>query len=308
MAIADTSKTRIAYIAESTFGTTPSTPTFKELRRTNGGLQLQKGTVRSDEINLDRNVRDEFAVSHDITGSIDFQMSHATLDDMLEAVMGGTWAANVLKAGGTSRSFTFEETIDIGGGNFSYQRFVGTSVNTMELNVAARQAARGSIGLMGRSQAQDTAIITGATYTASNAEPIMTADSVASLSVASLSGLNVKSLSLNISNNLRIRDEVGSLYTQEFGMGQIDITGRMSVYFESNDLMTEILNHGSGTLQFTIGPTTNKKYTFKLGTIKFLNGPIVLGGRDDDVMQEVEFRAIYNSSDTSSIVVTRVVA
>lgn len=309
MSIAATSKSRIAYVAEATFGTTPTTPTLKEIRRTGGSLDMKKGTVRSDQIQLDRNVRAEYMVSHDVTGSIDFELNNASFDDFIEAVLGGTWGTNVVKVGNTQKFFTIEETVDFGGGSFGYIRNTGSIINTLDLNIAARQAARGSIGIMGKQQAYDTAIVTGATYTAPNAEAIFTADKVASLSVVSLSPAPiVKSLSLQISNNARIRDQVGSLYTEEFGVGQVDITGRLSAYFASNALAAQVLAHGTGALSFTIGVDANKKISISLPNIQLLNGSPRLGGPNDDVMIDVDFRALYDSSSVSSIVVTRLVA
>lgn len=308
MAIASTSRSRVAYIAETVFGTTPASPTFKELRRTSGNLRTKKTTVQSDQITLDRNVRDEYMVAQDIEGSYDVEFSADTLDDMLSAALRGTWTTNVLVNGTTEPSFTFEETIDIGGSNV-YHRYDGCMVDTLALNIASRKALTGSLGIKGQNEALGTAILTGATYTAATTTPVETAVSVASLAIAGITPVpKIRSISLNIANNLRARDTVGSLYTEQFGMGKCDVTGTVEAYFESNSLYQAVLDHGGGALSFTVGGTANKKYTFLLPSIRLLDGAKKLGGKNDDVMVSLPFRALYDATTAGSIKITRAVA
>ncbi len=211
MPIASTSRSRSAYVAESALTVTPATPTFLEIRRTNGNLSTKKTTAVSEEIHLDRNVRAEYQLAQDVEGSYDFELSYGSLDDMLAGAVFGTWSTNVLINGSIEQSFTFEETVDLSGGAFAYNRFVGCEVDTLSLNFAARKGVTGSVKLMGVSEATDTAIISGATYTAPNTNIVEVANSVASLAVASLSPAPiVKALTLNIANNIRKREKLGS--------------------------------------------------------------------------------------------------
>jgi len=306
MAIASTSRSRVAYIAETVFGTTPATPTFKELRRTSGNLRTKKTTAKSDQITLDRNVRDEYMVAQDIEGSYDFEFSADTLDDLLAGALRGTWATNNLVNGVTEPSFTFEETIDLGG-SYVYHRFDGCMIDTMALNFASRKAIAGSVNIKGQQQTLATAIVSGATYTAATTTPVETAVNVASLTVAGASA-KVRSLSLNVANNLRGRETVGSLYTDSFGMGMCDVTGTIEAYFESNALFQSVLDHGGGAITLTAGGTANKKYTFLLPNARFLAGAIMLGGKDEDVRVSIPFRALYDATTAGSIKITRAVA
>ena len=306
MAIASTARTRAAYIAETVPGVTPATPTFKEFRRTSGNLRTKKTTVQSDQITLDRNVRDEYMVGQDVEGSYDFEFSADTHDDILAGVLCGTWATDVLVNGVTAQSFTFEETIDLSG-SYAYHRFPGCRIDTMALNFASRKAITGSINIKGLQQMLATAIISGATYTAATTTPVETAVNVASLTVAGASA-KVRSLSLNIANNLRGRETVGGLYVDSFGMGMCDVTGTIEAYFESNTLYQSVLDHGGGAVSLTAGGTANKKYTFLLPAVKFLDGAVKLGGKNDDVMVSIPFRAIYDATTAGSIKITRAVA
>lgn len=308
MTIASTSRSRVAYVAETGLTLTPATPTFIEFRRTNGNLRTKKTTAVSEEIHLDRNVRAEYQLAQDVDGSYDFELSYATLDDILAAALFGTWATNVLINGSAESSFTFEETIDLSGGSFAYHRFVGCEIDKLALNYAARKGVTGSLNVMGVSEATDTAIITGATYTAPNTNGIETANSVASLAVASLSPAPiVKALTIDIANNLRRREKLGSLYTDSFGIGQFDVTGSFDAYFTSKTLYDLVLAHGSGAISLTIGATANKKYTISIPVAQFLDGSRTLGGKNDDVLVRVPFRGVADTA-PKSISVTRAVA
>lgn len=308
MAIASGSGRQIAYTAESAYGTVPATPTWKVLRSTGGSLRTNKSTVVSDEIRADRNVSDELQTAQDVTGSYNFELSYGTLDDLLEAALCGTWATNVLKNGTVQRSLSFEERLDMGGGAFSFSRFDGCQVNSLSLSLNARERITGSVDLMGQSEALDTAIVTGATYTAANSKAIQTTSTgVASLLVGG-SAIKIRQMSLQVANNLRTRPLVGSLYTDSLGYGRCDITGSLMAYFESNALYQQALDHGAGAISFTVGSVANEKYAFSLPICRLLNPERAPGGNTDDVMVTIPFRAIFDSASGAEMTITRAVA
>ena len=84
--------------------------------------------------------------------------------------------------------------------------------------------------------------------------------------------------------------------------------GTIEAYFESNTLYQSVLDHGGGAVSLTAGGTANKKYTFLLPAVKFLDGAVKLGGKNDDVMVSIPFRAIYDATTAGSIKITRAVA
>lgn len=309
MAFASSSEARIAYVAEATFGTTPATPTFKILRVTGGGLRSNKATVTSSELRADGNVADEMMVGVDVSGTYPVEVSYSTLDDMLEAALMGTWTTNVLKNGMALKSFTFEETLELGATD-SFSRFPGCCVNTFELTLNSRAEILASFALMGQKEILATAIVSGATYTAANTEPVMTSGvSVASLTVGSISPApTVRALSLSVGRNLRTRPALTSLYTAEFGKGRCDVTGTLEAYFESNALYQAVLDHGGGSISFTVGNTANKKYTVLIPNARFLDGSRAIAGNDADVMVSIPFRGIYDATEGCSIKITRAVA
>lgn len=307
MPFASGSEVRVAYVAEASFGVTPATPVFKTARVTSGGLRTNKQTGTSDERRADRNVSDVFLLGLGAGGSYAAELSYGTFDDWLEAVLCGAWATNVLKNGIARKSFTVEETLELGATD-SFSRFTGATIGSMSLSLTAREKAALNFEWLAQQETLATSIVTGATYTAASTKEILTASrSVAALTVAGATP-KIMSLSVDVNNNLRERPEVGSLYSNEFGVGRCEVTGTLEAYFESNVLYQSVLDHGSGALEFTIGDVTAEKYTVLLPKIIFGDGEKQTGGNDDDVMVSIPFQAVYDGTEACSIKITRAVA
>jgi hypothetical protein len=309
MAFASGSEVRRAYVAEATWGATPATPTFKVLRTTGGNIRNNKTTKTSNETQADRNVRDEFMTALGASGSYNFELSYGSFDDIIEAALAGTWTTNVLKNGVARKYFSFEETLELGATD-SFSRFPGGLVSALALDITAESEITGSFSVMAQKEQLATAIVTGATYTAPNSEPVMVAGvSVGGLTVAGLDPApKLRKVTLNIENNLRRRPVITSLYSEEFGWGKCDVTGAFEAYFDSNDLYQAVLDHGGGDMSLTLGQDANKKYTIDLPAIRFLDGERQVGGNEDDVIVSIPFRARYDATEVASIKITRAVA
>lgn len=307
MPFASGSEVRVAYVAEASWGVTPATPSFKTIRATNGGLRTNKQTGTSEERQADRNVRDEFLLGLGASGNYAAELTYATFDEWFEAALCGTWTADVLKNGTARRSFTVEETLELGATD-SFSRFTGATVGGFTLGLTAREKATLGWDWMAKQEMLATAIVAGATYAAPNTNDVMTASkSVAALTLSTGSA-KVRSLQMQVSNNLRERPVVGSVYSEEFGVGRFDVTGTIEAYFESNALYQAVLDHGSGALSFTIGEVTDEKYAFLLPRIRFGDGSRVIGGTNDDVMVSIPFRGLFDPTEACSIKITREVA
>lgn len=308
MAFATGSGVRVAAVAETVFGTTPATPSFQTLRTTNGGLRTQKSTGTSNERQPDRNVRDEFELGQDVTGSYDFELTYGSFDLMLAALMFSDWDDDVLINGITPKFLTIEETYELGATDV-FRRFTGCMINTMSLSIGARAAVTGSFGIMGRAEAVAEAIIVGATYADASETPVSTASAnVSALSIGTVTPAPVvRSLTLEISNNLRTRPAVGAKFSHEFGAGRFDVTGTMECYFENKALYQACLDHGLADLSLQVGNATGDKYQFDIDKLRLGDGNVTAGGNDDDIMASIPFRGLLGA-DGGTLKITREVA
>ena len=311
---ANASQNRLSMILESAWATTPATPAFTNLRMTSEDLAPAKDTVRSNEIQPTRNVMDEIMVGRNIAGGLDFELSYGTYDPLIQSLMYSTWATNVIKNGaGVGDSMTLERRIALPDGSFDYHRFLGCVVNQMSLEMNAGELITGRFDVMGKFGGRSSTIITGATYADSPTEPVMNAaNQFGSLSITGVTGTpKLRSLSLNINNNIREQDALGELDTLGLAPGLCEVTGSLEAYFDSGDLYDAFLAHDDIALEFTLGSVATKKYTFLLPTVKLSGNPgLGTGGNDEDVMATFDFTAIYDrlTTEAASIKITRAVA
>lgn len=305
---ADASATRLAVVPETTWGTTPSTPSFTSLRITGETLAPVKETVRTNELRADRNVTDEIMTARSSSGEINFELSYGTFDHPLfTSLFTNDWEGSpddTLKNGTTGNSMTLERTLNLGGGTSEYIRFVGCLANTMSLEITAGQIVTGSFGILGKFGSRGSSIISGATYTDANDNVVLNATSnFASLSVGSLSPTpRIRSLSLSVTNNLRQQQVVGDLDAAGMGAGRFEVTGNMEAYFQSSALFQSFLDHDDLSLSFVLGSASGSRYRFTIPTIKLTGNPGAnAGGNDQDVMLTLPFTAIYDRTTSPSL-------
>lgn len=108
--MANGSQHSMAYVAESTFGTTPTSPVFKPIRHKGTTLALNKDTFQSEELRSDRQITDVRHGVFDVKGDVNVEFSYDSFDDMLEAALGGTWTptktASIATIAATATTFT----------------------------------------------------------------------------------------------------------------------------------------------------------------------------------------------------------
>lgn len=293
------SQTRLAYVTESTYGTTPATPVFLNQRFTAESLNANVQNIVSNEIRADRSVTDLIQVGSASGGSVDFELSYGSFDTWLESLMYSTWASNILKNGNTEKSFTIEKTFEAGATD-QYHRFTGCVVNSMSLAVQSQQIVTGSFDFLAKGASSAQAIISGATYTAANTNDVINAGAnFANLAVTGVTSPAITSLNLSITNNIRQQPVIGSIQSRGLTAGRFEVTGDMTVYFANQELYELFLAGTSTDLVFDLGGASSKKYRFTIAKLKFEKCEIVAGGNDQDVMVKVSFRGLYDGTDNT---------
>lgn len=93
---------------------------------------------------------------------------------------------------------------------------------------------------------------------------------------------------------------------QQVSLGTVNVTGTLVVRFVNNAIKAKFLNGTATALEFTLGDGLGggKSYKFELGTCKFTSASV--DAPETEVSQTLAFTAIYDTSDASSLVITRV--
>jgi hypothetical protein len=103
------------YIREVTAGTTPGTPTMKEVLRTGGSLMGKTDTVKSNAVRSDRMTQGLFRVGQHAEGSLEVELAYGQFDDLLESMFCSTWTTAVAISGTDISAATSDDSINTAG-------------------------------------------------------------------------------------------------------------------------------------------------------------------------------------------------
>ena len=304
--MSNANRVQLAFIDESVWGTIPTTPNMKILRMTSDSLNHEVETITSSEIRADRNLGDVIQVNRQNSGGIEFELSADTFDKFIEGALFSTWAVNSIKNGVTRKSYSIEKSMLDEGEYFIYK---GMVVSDFTINLATRSIATGSFNFMGgASSLQQTHFAT--TYTAATTTDVMNCmANVASIQegnpFTSLTGVYIQNLSFTVANNLRGVSAVGYNTSQDIAFGKCDITGSLSLYFTSDRMYDKFMGNTPTAIFFRLQDGSGNFYNFTFPKVKFETDSIPTPGQDQDVVESLTWRALYDSGISASMQIDR---
>lgn len=305
MTIANGAQHSMGYIAEVTYGTTPATPTFKKLPHTGTSLNLSKDGIESEKLRGDRQIEDFRHGNKTVGGDVTAELEYTSFDDLIEAALCGTWATNVVKSGTTRRSFTIERKF----GDLAtpeYHRYTGCEVNSMALSISPNAMVSATFGFVGQNLSIGTSAITGATY-AADANKMPFDSFTGSISEGGSAIATVTQIDITLENGIEPLFSIGSQVTNRPAIGKSRVTGTLTTYFESKALYEKFLNETASSISLTLTDLDGNSYTIDIGNVKYNSGQPDVSG-EGAVTIAMEFVGLYDSGDSSNIVVTRTAA
>lgn len=305
--MSDSARHNLFYLLESTYGVTPTAdPEFTDIRHTGTTLGLGKEGFTSEELHADRGIRDFRHGVKSVAGDINVELSYGTFDAILEAVLLGTWTADVLKAGTTRRSFSIlRHFTDQASGDKPYHLFSGVEFNTLNLTIPASGMVTGSFGAVGKGQSILTDLSSLGTPTFTDPTTVAPFDSfTGSITEAGSDISVVTEVSLSLANGLAPRNVVGSDETILPSIGRSNLTGSITAYFENAVLLEKFLNETESSLVVTLEDPAGNTYTIELPRIKYNGGQPDVSG-EGSITINFPIQALYNVADLSNVVITR---
>ena len=302
MAIANGAQHQLHYVAENTYGTTPSTPTWTPIPHTGTSLNMSKDAVESEKLRGDRQIEDFRHGNKTIGGDISCELEYEAFDDLLEAVMCGTWDTDVLKSGTTRRSFTIEREF----GDLAtpeYHRHTGCEFNSMAVSVAPNQMATATFTIVGKDLEVATSEVAGSTYSADVGNTPF--DSfTGSITEGGSAIATVTAIEFTIENGIEPLFSVGSDTTNRPSIGKSRVTGSLTTYFDSKALYEKFLNETESEIVLTLTDVDGNDYQFDIPRVKYNSGQPDVSG-EGAVTIAMDFVALYNDADGSQLVITR---
>jgi len=302
MAFAQGSRSSLSFIAETAFGTTPSTPTFANLPFNTHSLDLTKDRVEGNEIQADRMPRVDRHGNKQAGGSIEVDLRKGDFDGLFESAFLNTYSTNVLKIGTTPKYFSFEDAAnDIA----QFRLFTGMAVSTLNVSIAPNQMVTGTFDLVGKTMTQaGTTASTGGAPTASSTNAPF--DSYSGTITDGGSGLAiVTSLDFSLTNSFAPTFVIGSDSAQQLEFGRAIVEGTMTVYYEDETLINKFLNETESSLSVSVDdPTGASTYTFEFPRVKY-NGAAVPVQNPASRLITIPFVSLYDTTEGTNLKLTR---
>jgi hypothetical protein len=301
MAFAQGSRSSLAYIAETAFGTTPATPTFANLPINSHSLDLTKDRVEGNEIQADRMPRVDRHGNKQATGSLEVDLRKGDFDELIESAFLNSYVTDVLKVGTTPKFFSMEDAAnDIS----QFRLFTGLSVSSMSVSIAPNQMVTGSFDMVGKSMTQSAATgSTGAPTASSTNAPFDSYSGTISDGGAGIS--IVTSIDFSLTNSFAPTFVVGSDSAQQLEFGRAVVEGTMTVYYEDETLINKFLNETESSISVTVNdPTGASAYTFDFPRVKY-NGASVPLQNPQSRLITLPFVALYDTTENTNLKLTR---
>lgn len=203
------------------------------------------------------------------------------------------WFGERVRNGTTRRSFTMEKGF-LAQAVPSYLLYRGMVPNTLSINFAAEDIAKGSLDFLGTRHTTATAQLGSPAASTSGVEDVLNcATDLSRLAEAgappgALSG--VKMLSLQVNNNLREQTAISTLGLAGVGVGSCDIALNMEAYFGDKTLYDKYVNGTQTSLSTRLVRGTRALF-MTVPAIEIVDGDASAGGLNQDVTVPLQLKA-----------------
>lgn len=191
-----------------------------------------------------------------------------------------------------------------------YNNFRGCYVNGMSLNFETGSILTGSFDLLGKNSDMGTTAISGQTDNAAASADVMNAvGNVKNIEFANdPTTARFLSLSMDLANNLREQKAVGTLGAAGIGLGRLEVSGSISIYFEDEVEYNKYVNATSFAVSFRVEDSSGNAYIFTFPNVKYESMSANSGGTDTDVVLDATWRAILDPTTVCMIQIDRFAA
>lgn len=207
-----------------------------------------------------------------------------------------TITAFMIRNGTTKKSLVWErQYLDI----TKYIYFHGIRLDKASFEVNSKQIITGSFSVFGKKGLSSGAsVVGGGSITAANSnEPMTATGNVQAIAeggaVITVAAKNIK---LNVSNNLRYKDQIGSKYAADVGYGTFEVTGTFTLYFEDLVAYQKYENHTASSLRWKMVDDSGNTVIITVPRLFYTKASVPAPGENQDIMLPMEFRGVRDST------------
>lgn len=233
-------------------------------------------------------------------------------DDAGTGIALRVFVGDFLRNASVMRSNTIErQYLDHSPVTYEYMR--GMTLNTMEVTANAQAIATYTKTYLGRDayMPDPMARVAGATDVPAPTFGVLnTSSNVGRIGFdgATIAGPNfVMAATININNNLRAQNAVGSIGAVGIGNGEFTVTGSLNTYFGDKSIYVKIIDNMRTSFDLRVGRKDGNRESMLLDfpTIKLSSGSPSVSGKNADVMIQAGFTAYMDPTLGYTMSVTR---
>lgn len=211
------------------------------------------------------------------------------------AVANVTISSSRITNGVTESSFTLEKRFsDVG----QYMAYRGMYASQLALQIQAGSLTNGNFNFMGRDMVRGAATTLPGTLADSKAFDIQ--NGVRGVSQvweggAPLVDTYIRSLNFNFDNTLRAQTALSNLGAVGIGVGDVNVSGSMEVYFKDGTLLDKFLNDTYTSLVVGTRDTAGNGYIISMPKVMLMSCQVAAGQKNQDVMATFNYKAFRHS-------------
>ena len=298
---------RMGIIAEATYGAgAPAAPAFDIMLVRSGGPKLETDTLEDDTIRSDFQRQGVRTGSRKGTLAVNDWLRYGAYDAWLEALLGGTWTANVLKTGTTRRSFAIEEYFgDLATAENEYHEWDGVEFSSLDIKVSNNQLVSADFGGVCRNMTPATAAIASSTYNAASTNQAFSFKDASFTADGSPLGI-ITSWNLKVDRGLQPRYVANGIYSLRPDSKVVKVNGSVEVWLDvgASALISAWLNETQKALGLSLVDPAGNTLAINVPALRFTSGSPNVSG-DGSIPVPLSFEAYYDSVTSSQLTLTR---
>jgi hypothetical protein len=213
--------------------------------------------------------------------------------------------AEILRAGVETRSFTIvRHFTDIAEADDPIHIFRGVMLNNLSLNLSPDAMVTGSFSCIGQSMEVTDVLPVGNTFGTANANRVFDGFT-GSILEGGVTNAIATELSLTLENGISPRFVLFSDETITPQIGQSNLTGSVSMFFENSVMVNKFINETSSSLKLTLTDLEANSYIIDIPRITYTGGQPDVSG-PGSITLSMPLQALYDSVTDTNLGLTRI--
>lgn len=210
--------------------------------------------------------------------------------------------------GNTEKSFSIEREFDQHDPK-TYQVFTGMRLDTFNIALPTKERMEIELGFQGLKGDVSITRTPGVTELPLTREPIFnTSGNFRSLSLdgSEVTGPNfITESSININNNMRRQDAVGTEFSVGIASGNYTLTGDISTYFSNADILLKAARNGTFSYDMRIEDSKKQSLLFDMPSIEFSLSDVDVSAVNTDSILNGEYQALSKNDFGWTLLIAR---